>query len=430
MKRWAAPLPRYSGGLTLHFPHILKTKADIEMSDSSSFHRPMAETNALESRRNFIRTTGLAGSGILLAGASPAFATTGNEHKMTIKSKGYAAVDESGKLVPWSFERREVGDNDVQIDVKYASICHSDIHQMKGHWGEQQYPQVPGHEIVGVVAAVGKNVTKFKVGDRAGVGCMVDGCTGDEACEQGGEQYHPDTIFTYGYPYEKSPTGISQGGYTDKIVVRDHYVVHIPETISFEEAAPLLCAGVTTYSPLLKFDLGPGVKVGVAGIGGLGHLAVKLAVSKGAEVYAFTTTESKKQDILDFGAKEVIVTDGPEAFEPYKGKLDCLISTIPYEFDVATYASIVKPDGTFTQVGMPVKSEVTVNALALAAARVNFNASLIGDMKETQEVVNYCAENGVLPKIEIISADQINQAWEDVVNKKARYRYVIDTATL
>ena len=399
------------------------------MSTNTSDTTPLKDSDADTTRRAFLQTSTAAGTSALLAGASPAFASTDETSTMNIQSKGYAAVDESGVLVPWTFERRPVGENDILIDIKFASTCHSDIHQEKGHWGPQIYPQVPGHEIVGIVAAVGSNVTKFKVGDRAGVGCMVDGCTPENGCPHGGEQYMPGTIFTYGYPQESSPTGISQGGYSNNIVVRDHYAVHIPETLSFEEAAPLLCAGVTTYSPLLKFDLGPGVKVGVAGIGGLGHLAVKLAISKGAEVYAFTTTEAKREDILGWGAKEVIVVDGPDAFGPYAGQLDCMISTIPYQYNVAGYASVVKPGGFFTQVGIPERSEVTMNALALAFSRVNFNASLIGDMKETQDVVNYCAEHGVVPQIEIIPATGINQAWEDVVNKNARYRYVIDAAT-
>ncbi|MEK9712293.1 MAG: NAD(P)-dependent alcohol dehydrogenase [Thalassolituus sp.] len=385
-----------------------------------------------KSRREFMQNSALAGTGLMMAGVTPQlFAASGsNEGKMmNIQSKGYAAFDTSGILKPWKFERRPVGDNDVLIDIKFASICHSDIHQMKGHWGPQQYPQVPGHEIVGIVAAVGKNVTKFKVGDRAGVGCMVDGCKNGACCEEHGEQYCPDTVFTYGYPQESSPSGISQGGYSNNIVVNDRFAVHIPENISFEEAAPLLCAGVTTYSPLLKFDLKKGDKVGVAGIGGLGHLAVKLAVSKGAEVTAFTTSPDKVDDIKGFGAKEVVVVDDPSVLGKYRGQLDYMINTFPVNYDVASYVSVVKPFGTYTQVGMPEKFEVTANALALAASRVNFNASLIGDMKETQEVVNYCADNKVLPEIKVISADQINQAWDDVVAKKARYRYVIDAAT-
>lgn len=379
-------------------------------------------------RRQFMYRSALVGGGALLANPSRLFAAD-NPQNNNIKAKGYAAIDTSGKLVPWEFERRPVGDNDVLIDIKYASICHSDIHQMKGHWGKQQYPQVPGHEIVGVVAAVGKNVTKFKVGDRAGVGCMVDSCMDCKDMKENEEQYHSDTLFTYGYPDKRSPTGITQGGYATNIVVNDHFAVHIPENIRFEEAAPLLCAGITTYTPILKADLKKGDKVGIAGIGGLGHMAVKLAVSKGADVYAFTTSADKVEDIKSFGAKEVIVVDDLKKLAPYKGKLDYMISTIPYQFDVAAYSSVVKPYGDFTYVGMPDKFEINLNNLALAASRVNFNASLIGGMKDTQDVVNYCADNKVLPKIEMIKADQINESWENVVNKKARFRYVIDAAT-
>lgn len=344
-------------------------------------------------------------------------------------SRGYAAFDTSGKLKPWKFERRAVGDNDILIEIKYASICHSDIHQMKGHWGPQQYPQVPGHEIAGVVKEVGKNVTKFKVGDRAGVGCMVNSNPECESFKAGQEQYCPDTVFTYGYPEKSSPTGISQGGYSTNIVVNDHFAVHIPEHISFQEAAPLLCAGITTYSPLMKFDLKKGDKVGVAGIGGLGHMAIKLAVSKGAEVYAFTTSADKVDDILKFGAKEAIVVDDVKKLYAFGPKLDYMISTIPYKHNIAAYIAAVKPFGTFTYVGMPDQFEIMMSNIGLAASRVNFNASLIGGMPETQEVINYCADNKVLPQIQIIKAEQINEAWENVVNKKARYRYVIDAAT-
>ncbi|WP_406664407.1 NAD(P)-dependent alcohol dehydrogenase [Gallaecimonas sp. GXIMD1310] len=383
------------------------------------------------SRRLFIRNTAAVGAGLLFASASPLFAAVPSTRRndMNIKSKGYAAVDTSGKLQPWAFERRPLGDYDVLIETRYASICHSDIHQMKGHWGPQQYPQVPGHEIVGVVAAVGAKVSRFQVGDRAGVGCMVNGNPECESFQRGEEQYCPDTVFTYGYPEKSSPSGISQGGYSNNIVVNEHFVAHIPDHISFDKAAPLLCAGITTYSPLMKFNLKKGDKVGVAGIGGLGHMAIKIAASKGAEVYAFTTSPDKVADILSFGAKEAIVVDDLSKMKPYRGLLDYMLCTIPYQYDVAVYTSVVKPFGTFTQVGMPIHFETTINALALAANRVNFNASLIGGMKETQEVINYCADHKIYPQIQIIAAEQINTAWDNVVNKKARYRYVIDPAT-
>jgi len=378
-------------------------------------------------RRDFIKRSALISAGLVFS-THPIniLAKNKGETMNSLTTKGYAAFDESGVLKPWKFQRRVVGDNDVLIEIKYASICHSDIHQEKGHWGKQQYPQVPGHEIVGIVKEVGKNVTKFKLGDRAGVGCMVDGCT---TCGDG-EQYHPDTLFTYGYPDKREPTGISQGGYSTQIVVRDYFTVHIPKNISFQEAAPLLCAGITTYSPIMRADFKKDDKVGVAGIGGLGHMAVKLAVSKGAEVYAFTTTKEKIEDIKSFGAKEVIVVDDISKLNQYRGQMDYMICTIPYSYDLIAYTSVVKPYGFYTQVGAPINFHLDLNMLGLSANRVNFNASLIGGIKETQEMINYCAENKIYPQIEIIKAEEITEAWKKVENKEARYRYVIDTATI
>ncbi|MES2646994.1 MAG: NAD(P)-dependent alcohol dehydrogenase [Bacteroidota bacterium] len=388
----------------------------------------MEESNH-SSRRKFIQQTSLAGAGLMLANPLQIFAQAPG--LKNIQSKGYAAKDASGKLVPWNFERRAVSDNDILIDIRFTSICHSDIHQMKGDWGAQPYPQVPGHEIAGIVTAVGKKVTKFKVGDRAGVGCMVDSCMACESCKHGEEQFCDNgaTVFTYGFPDKTSPSGISQGGYSNNIVVRDHFAVHIPNHIPLEQAAPLLCAGITTYSPLMNAGFKRGDKIGVAGIGGLGHLAVKLAVAKGADVYAFTTSPGKVKDILLFGAKEAIVVDDVAKLKPLKGKLDYMISTIPAQFDVAAYASVVKRGGFFTQVGMPVGFNLTLSNIALANTHVNFNASLIGGMPETQEVIDYCADNNVFPQIQIIKAEQINDAWAKVLNKEARYRYVIDAAT-
>lgn len=390
-----------------------------------------------KSRRAFLQKSALVGAGVTLANPMQMFSQNDDfinntiDMGQNIKTKGYAATDESGKLSPFEFERRPVGDDDVLIDVKFASICHSDIHQEKGHWGPQKYPQVPGHEIVGVVAAVGKNVTKFKVGDRAGVGCMVDSCMECDNCTHGEEHYceRGETLFTYGYPSEAEPTGITQGGYSNKIVVRDHFAVHIPDHISFQEAAPLLCAGITTYSPLMKADFKIGDKVGVAGIGGLGHMAIKLAVAKGAEVYGFTTSADKVDDIKSWGAKEAIVVDSMDKLQPWRGKMDYMISTIPYAYEMSSYMDCVKPNGFFTQVGVPVGGEYTVNNFNMMFNRVNYNSSLIGGIPETQEVVHFCADNGVRPEIEIINAEQINDAWDKVVNKEARYRYVIDAAT-
>ena len=404
----------------------------------------MKEQTNNNSRRKFLQKSAVA-SAAMMSGSWAAFSNQSNMSTEEtannvipngpIKTKGYAATDESGKLSPWEFERRPVGNDDILIDIKYASICHSDIHQEKGHWGEQNYPQVPGHEIVGVVAAVGKNVTKFKVGDRAGVGCMVDSCMECDSCNAGEEHFcdRGETKFTYGAPSEAEPTGITQGGYSNKLVVRDHFAVRVPDHISFEEAAPLLCAGITTYSPLMRAQFKVGDKVGVAGIGGLGHLAVKIAVSKGAKVYAFTTSEDKVEDIKSWGVEEVIVVDDEfKNMGAYNKTLDYMISTIPYQFNVTPYVMCLKPGGTFTFVGMPEKSEITLNNLMLAFARVNFNASLIGGIPETQEMLDYSIKHNIYPEVEVIKAEatEVDEAYKNIDEGKVKFRYVIDMQTI
>jgi uncharacterized zinc-type alcohol dehydrogenase-like protein len=394
----------------------------------------MEEKNKHPSRRDFIHRSAMTTAGMMLARPLPIFSQTKDTKPMidNIKTKGYAGRDKAGKLTLWNFERRAVGDDDILIDIKFSGICHSDIHTIKGHWGEQVYPQVPGHEIAGIVIAVGKNVTKFKVGDKAGVGCMVGSCMNCTSCKNG-EEHHCETtgmVGTYGVPDKTSPSGITQGGYANNIVVKQHFAIHIPESISLQNAAPLLCAGITTYSPLMKANFRKGDKVGVAGIGGLGHMAIKLAVNKGAEVYAFTTSESKRQDILSFGAKEVIVVDTLDKLKPYAGTLDYMISTIPYAYPLSDYAVCVKPYGSFTQVGQPINGEFVIDNAKFFFSRVNFNASLIGGIAQTQEVMDLCAQNKIYPQIQVIKASEINEAWDKVVNKQARYRYVIDIASL
>jgi len=397
----------------------------------------MKEQDDSKSRRRFIQQSTLFGAGVFLSNPIQLFSQTNKINNKTnmskrIESKGYAGKDEKGILVSWNFERRPVGDNDILIDIKFSGICHSDIHTIKGHWGPQKYPQVPGHEIAGIVGAVGKNVTKFKVGDKAGVGCMVNSCMKCDSCKNG-EEHHCETtgmVGTYGSPEESSPSGITQGGYSNNIVVTEHFAIKIPESIDLKYAAPLLCAGITTYSPMMRVKFKEGDKIGVIGIGGLGHMAVKLAVSKGAEVYAFTTSASKVEDIKGFGAKEVIVVNSAEDLKPMKGKLDYMISTVPYAYEMSPYIDCVKPYGSFTQVGQPINGELTINNFNMIFNRVNFNGSLIGGIPETQEVMDYCAENKIYPQIEIIKAEEINDAWNKVVNKEARYRYVIDAATI
>lgn len=388
----------------------------------------------IQTRRFFFQQVSMATSGFLLAKPLQLFSQINKSNKMSknINSKGYAGKDEHGKLVSWNFERRPVGDNDILIDIKFSGICHSDIHTIKGHWGKQQYPQIPGHEIAGIVSAVGKDVTKFKIGDQAGVGCMVNSCMQCDACKDGEEQHCETTgmVGTYGSPEKSSPTEITQGGYSTNLVVTEHFAIKIPNNIALQYAAPLLCAGITTYSPMMKVKFKKGDKIGVVGIGGLGHMAIKLAVSKGAEVYAFTTSPSKAKDIKGFGAEEVIVVNSVEDLKPWFGKMDFMISTVPYAYEMSNYISCVKPFGYFTQVGQPINGELTINNTNMLFNRVNFNASLIGGIPETQEVMNYCAENKIYPQIQIIKAEEINDAWEKVVNKEARYRFVIDAATI
>src|SRR5256712_3923485 len=408
--------------------------SEIDAAKTFKQEIPMKQEHN-ESRRQFIQKSAVCGASIILVGgASQRLFAEENpvaDAAKRITSKGYAARDASGKLSPWSFERRPIGDEDILIDIKFSGICHSDIHQLRGDWGPQKYPQVPGHEIAGVVAAVGKNVTKFKVGDHAGVGCMVDSCGTCESCKHGEEQHcdNSATVFTYGYPEKSSPTGITQGGYANNIVVKERLAIQLPKTISLQDAAPLLCAGITTYSPLVRASIKKGDKVGVAGIGGLGHLAIKLAVAKGAEVYAFTTSASKVNDIRQFGAKDVVVVDSVEKLKPYNKSLDYMISTIPVNYDVAAYASLVKPYGNYVQVGMPIKDEGTINNFAMNRNRVRYSTSLIGGIPQTQEVIDHCAENKIYPEIQLIKASEVNDTWDKVINKEARYRYVIDAST-
>ena len=393
----------------------------------------MKENQNHPGRREFIQKSTVA-TGIMLTRPLPIFSQINETKPMNdiIRTKGFAGHSKTDKLSLWNFERRAIGDDDILIDIKFSGICHSDIHTIRGHWGEQVYPQVPGHEIAGIVLAVGKNVTKFKIGDKAGVGCMVDSCMHCTSCKNG-EEHHCETtgmVGTYGASDKTSPSGITQGGYANNLVVKQHFAIHIPENISLENAAPLLCAGITTYSPLVKANFLKGDKVGVAGIGGLGHLAIKLAVNKGAQVYAFTTSESKRQDILAFGAKEVIVVDSIDKLMPYAGTLDYMISTIPYAYPLSDYAVCVKPNGSFTQVGQPINGQFVIDNAKFFFSRVNFNASLIGGIAQTQEVMNLCAQNEIYPQIQVIKASEINDAWDKVVNKEARYRYVIDMATI
>ncbi|WP_405906902.1 NAD(P)-dependent alcohol dehydrogenase [Streptomyces sp. NBC_00828] len=340
----------------------------------------------------------------------------------------YAAPAAKAPLERTTIERREVGEFDVLIDIKFAGICHSDIHQAREGWGEAIFPMVPGHEIAGIVTEVGSGVTKFQVGDRAGVGCMVDSCRECENCKAGLEQYCvKGNIQTYnGIGVDGTPT---YGGYSTHIVVDENYTLRIPEGISLDEAAPLLCAGITTYSPLKHWNAGPGKKVAVLGMGGLGHMGVKIAHALGAEVTVLSQSLRKKDDGLKMGADHYYATSDPKTFQELAGTFDIILSTVSAPLDFGAYLSLLKSDGALVNVGAP-EEPISLNLFTLIMGRKTLAGSGIGGIQETQEMLDFCAEHGLGAEIELITASEINDAYERVLASDVRYRFVIDTATI
>ncbi|MEV0486283.1 NAD(P)-dependent alcohol dehydrogenase [Streptomyces sp. NPDC050508] len=340
----------------------------------------------------------------------------------------YAAPAAKAPLERTTIERRAVREFDVLIDIKFAGICHSDIHQAREGWGEATFPMVPGHEIAGIVSEVGPGVTKFQVGDRVGVGCMVDSCRECDNCKAGLEQYCTGgNVGTYNsVGKDGEPT---YGGYSEKIVVDENYVLGIPEGISLDVAAPLLCAGITTYSPLKHWNAGPGKKVAIVGMGGLGHMGVKIAHALGAEVTVLSQSLSKQEDGLKLGADHYYATSDPQTFKDLRGTLDLIISTVSAPLDLGAYLSLLKTDGALVNVGAP-EEPVSLNLFSVIGGRKTLAGSGIGGIPETQEMLDFCAEHGFGAEIELISADQINEAYERVLASDVRYRFVIDTATI
>ena len=340
----------------------------------------------------------------------------------------YAAPSATGDLALTTIERREVGHHDVRIDIKFAGICHSDIHTVRGEWGPQQYPLAPGHEIAGIVTEVGPGVTKHKVGDRVGVGCMVNSCKECANCEAGEEQYCLNgNVGTYG-SVDRDGT-ITQGGYSSAVVVNEDFVVTIPEGLALDVAAPLLCAGITTYSPLRHWGAGPGKKVAVVGLGGLGHMAVKLAHAMGADVTVLSQSLKKMEDGLKLGADTYYATSDPSTFEQLAGTFDLIINTVSASIDISAYLKLLALDGTLVNVGAPAEP-LPVNAFALIGGRRSFAGSAIGGIRETQEMLNFCAEHNLGAEIEVIPAEKINEAYERVLASDVRYRFVIDAETI
>jgi alcohol dehydrogenase (NADP+) len=352
--------------------------------------------------------------------------TTTASETTSVRAVGAPAFD--APLGALEIQRRAIGPTDVRIDIKFCGICHSDIHFARGEWGEIPYPAVPGHEIAGVVAAVGAEVSRFAPGDRVGVGCMVNSCRECENCRAGEEQYClAGNTQTYG-SVDRDGT-VTYGGYSDHVVVDQDFVLNIPDGLELDAAAPLLCAGITTYSPLRHWNAGPGKRVAVVGLGGLGHMAVKIAHAMGAEVTVLSQSLRKQEDGLKLGADAYHATSDDATFDELAGRFDLIVNTVSAGVDIGRFLSLLRTNGTLVNVGAP-PEPLPVPAFALIPQRRSFAGSAIGGIRETQEMLDFCAEHGIAAEIEVISADHVNDAWERVLNSDVRYRFVIDNSTL
>ena len=341
----------------------------------------------------------------------------------------YAANSATEPLAKTTITRREVGPHDVAFDIHFAGICHSDIHTVKGEWGTPNYPVVAGHEIAGVVTAVGSEVTKYKVGDHVGVGCFVDSCRECDNCKAGLQQYCTGGGMIATYNSTERDGTPTYGGYSGAIVVDENYVLRIPDSIPLDKAAPLLCAGITTYSPLRHWNAGPGKKVAVIGLGGLGHVGVKLAKAMGAHVTVLSQSLKKMEDGLRLGADEYYATGDPDTFRKLRGRFDLILNTVSANLDLGAFLGLLAVDGTLVELGMP-EHAMEVPPFPLAGMRRSLSGSMIGGIPETQEMLDFCAEHDVTPEIEVIAPEYINEAYERVLASDVRYRFVIDTASL
>jgi len=346
-----------------------------------------------------------------------------------LPTRGYATKGPTSVLEPFNFERREPGPHDVLIEILYCGICHSDIHQARDEWGGSIFPMVPGHEIVGRVTRVGSQVKRFKVGELAGVGCFVDSCRVCASCKEGLEQYcEVHLVLTYNGTErdKKTPT---YGGYSSQIVVDENYTLKISPKLPPANVAPLLCAGITTYSPLRHFKVGPGQRVGVVGLGGLGHMAIKLAAAMGAEVTVLSTSKSKEQDARRLGAYDFVLSKDPTSLEAHANRFDFILDAVSAPHDLNAYLRLLRRDGVLTLVGAPPKP-LEVRALSLITKRRTLAGSNIGGIRETQEMLDYCADKNITSDVEVIPIQQVNEAYERTLNGDVRYRFVIDMKTL
>jgi uncharacterized zinc-type alcohol dehydrogenase-like protein len=361
-----------------------------------------------------------------------------NEHEFTrirklekflVSTKAYAAQTAASPVAPYSIERRKPTGDDVAIDILYCGVCHSDLHQVRDEWHNSIFPVVPGHEIVGRVTQVGENVKKFKKGDVAAVGCMVDSCRVCSSCRRGLEQYcERFPTFTYNSS-DKHTGGTTYGGYSESIVVDQSFVLKVPEKLDLAAAAPLLCAGITTYSPLRHWKVGPGQKVGVVGLGGLGHMGVKFAHALGAHVVLFTTSPGKSADGLRLGANEVVVSTNADEMQKHSSSFDFILDAVSAEHDINAYLKLLKLDGTLTLVGAP-EQPLPVAAFNLLLPRRQFAGSAIGGIAETQEMLDFCGKHGIVSDIETIAIQQVNEAYDRLLKGDVKYRFVIDMASL
>ncbi|MFD7668325.1 NAD(P)-dependent alcohol dehydrogenase [Streptomyces sp. NPDC059788] len=343
----------------------------------------------------------------------------------------YAAPAPKAPLERITIERRELGAHDILIDIKFTGICHSDIHTVRAEWGDGgHFPVVPGHEIAGVVSEVGAEVTRYAVGDRVGVGCFVDSCRECENCLAGLQQYCTGELGQVGTYNAVGRDGVpTQGGYSTHLVIDENYALSIPDSLPLDAAAPLLCAGITLYSPLAHWKAGPGKQVAVVGLGGLGHMGVKIAHAMGAEVTVLSQSLRKQEDGLRLGADRYYATSDPETFEKLAGSFDLIVNTVSAQLDLDAYLGLLRTDGTLVQLGVP-EHPLPIAPFALIGNRRSFAGSLIGGLQETQEMLDFCGEHGLTSEIEVISADRINEAYERVLASDVRYRFVIDTATI
>lgn len=347
-----------------------------------------------------------------------------------IKTKAYAAQDAATPLAPYSFERRAVGPDDVRIDIQFCGVCHSDLHQIRNDWKNSIYPMVPGHEIVGRAAEVGANVKDIKQGDLVAVGCLVDSCGECSECHDHLEQFCLNGMVPTYNSYEKDGKTLSQGGYSDVIVVKRGFVLKVPENLDPAAAAPLLCAGITTYSPLRHWGAGPGKKVGVVGLGGLGHMGVKFANAFGAHVAVFTTSPSKVEDAKRLGAHEVIMSKDQDDMQKHAGSFDFILDTVSAPHDINAYLQLLKRDGTVALVGVPETDHPPVAPFNLIFGRKRVAGSLIGGLKETQEMLDFCGKHNIVSDIEMINIQDIGKAYERMLKSDVKYRFVIDIKSL